>query len=58
MREPLQRHLAGVRRFAALLQQGWNRLNVRVISRNPHIDCLLALASVEVLVRYRPEPAG
>ena len=40
-----------------LLQQGWNRLNVRVISRNPHIDCRLALASVEVLVSYRAEPA-
>ena len=36
-----------------LARQGWNRLRVRVIGRNPMIDCQLALASVEVLVSYR-----
>ena len=40
-----------------LLQQGWNRLSVSVIARNPHVDCQLALTSVEVLVSYRIEPA-
>ena len=40
-----------------LLQQGWNRLSLRVIARNPLVDCRLALASLEVLVSYRPDPA-
>ena len=40
-----------------LLQQGWNRLSVSVIARNPLVDCQLVLASVEVLVSYRIEPA-
>ncbi len=35
--------------------QGWNRLRVKVIGRNPMVDCQLALASVEVLVSYRIE---
>ena len=35
-----------------LLLQGWNRLRVKVVSRNPLVDCQLALSSVEVLVRY------
>ena len=39
-----------------LLQQGWNRLSVSVIARNPLVDCRLTLASVEVLVSYRTEP--
>lgn len=38
-----------------LTRQGWNRLRVRVIGRNPMIDCQLTLASVEVLVSYREE---
>ena len=37
--------------------QGWNRLRVKVIGRNPMVDCQLALASVEVLVSYRMESA-
>lgn len=37
--------------------QGWNRLRVKVVGRNPMIDCQLALASVEVLVGYRMESA-
>ena len=40
-----------------LLQQGWNRLSVSVIARNPMVDCRLALTSAEVLVSYRPETA-
>ena len=35
-----------------LMQQGYNRLNVKVVSRNPLMGCPLALSSVEVLVRY------
>ena len=40
-----------------LMRQGWNRLRVEVIGRNPMIDCQLALASVEVLVGYRSASA-
>jgi len=40
-----------------LARQGWNRLRVSVIGRNPMIDCQLALASVEVLVGYRKASA-
>ena len=40
-----------------LLQQGWNRLSVSVIARNSLVDCPLALASVDVLVSCRPDPA-
>ena len=40
-----------------LARQGWNRLRVKVIGRNPMVDCQLALASVEVLVSYRMESA-
>ena len=35
-----------------LLQQGWNRLSVSVIARNPSVDCRLVLTSAEVLVSY------
>ena len=38
-----------------LARQGWNRLGVRVVGRNPMIDCRLVLGSVEVLVGYRTE---
>jgi hypothetical protein len=38
-----------------LARQGWNRLGVKVIARNPMIDCRLVLGSVEVLVGYRAE---
>ena len=40
-----------------LASQGWNRLRVSVIGRNPMVDCQLALASVEVLVGYYEKPA-
>ena len=40
-----------------LLRQGWNRLSVKVIARNPSVDCRLVLTSAEVLVSYRIEPA-
>ena len=40
-----------------LLKQGWNRLRVKVIARNPLVECRLALSSVEVLVRYDAAPA-
>lgn len=35
-----------------LLKQGWNELNVKVKSRNPHVSAKLMLRSVEVLVHY------
>ncbi len=35
-----------------LLRQGWNRLTVKVIARNPSVDCRLVLTSAEVLVSY------
>ncbi len=41
-----------------LLRQGWNRLSLRVIARNPLVDCRLALASAELLVSYYRAPAA
>ncbi len=35
-----------------LLRQGWNRLSVSAIARNPSVDCRLVLTSAEVLVSY------
>ena len=35
-----------------LLKQGWNHLNVKMKSRNPHISAPLRLKNVEVIVRY------
>ena len=38
------------------LTQGWNRLRVEVLERNPLVDAPLTLDSVEVLVRYQGSP--
>ena len=40
-----------------LLRQGSNSLRVKVVTRNPFVDCSLALNSVEVLVRYQTPSA-
>ena len=36
-----------------LLRQGWNRVQVGVCARNPHVGAPLKIESVEVIVRYR-----
>ena len=36
-----------------LLQQGWNRVQVTVNARNPHVGAPLSIESVEAVVRYR-----
>ena len=36
-----------------LLRQGWNRVQVAVNARNPHVGAPLKIESVEAIVRYR-----
>ena len=36
-----------------LLRQGWNRVQITVGARNPHVGAPLKIESVEAIVRYR-----
>ena len=40
------------------LKQGWNRVQVAVSARNPHVGSPLTIESVEAIVRYRATGPG